>query len=83
MDGKQHLITGAAVVTFNVAMYKQIISNWTNPAAVDFVTTVKDFIIPQNIIIGIFAVLLYILGLLAPDCDKPYSTLGKYFYVPI
>jgi membrane protein len=83
MDGKQHLITGAAIATFNVAMYKQITANWTNSAAVDFVTTVKDFIIPQNIIIGIFAVLLYILGLLAPDCDKPYSTLGKYFYVPI
>ena len=61
MDGKQHLITGAAIATFNVAMYKQITANWTNSAAVDFVTTVKDFIIPQNIIIVIFAVLLSIL----------------------
>lgn len=83
MNGNQHLITGAAVATFNAAMYEQMTTNWTNPAALDLVITVKDFIIPQNIIIGVFAVLLYIVGLLAPDCDNPHSTLGKYLYIPV
>lgn len=83
MKGDQHLITGAAVATFNVAMYEQIVTNWTNQPAVDLVINVKKFIIPQNIIVATIAVLLFVLGLLAPDCDSPKSTLGRFIYIPI
>ena len=83
MKGDQHLITGAAVATFSVAAYQQITNSWSNANAVDLVINLKNFIVPENIILGTVAILLYIIGLLAPDCDSPNSTLGRFIYIPV
>lgn len=86
MRGSNHIATGVATAVVLADSYFLIQSapDYTVPKLMvtDIVQTLTDTILPLWVYIplGIF---LYLLGLLLPDIDCEYSTLGKKFYLPI
>lgn len=83
MTGKQHIVAGTTLTVLTVAAYENVKYNWTNDRVVDMITNIKEFVIPQNMLLIPVCLIFLVLGFLLPDCDSQKSMLGRFFYVPI
>lgn len=83
MNGQQHLTAGVSLSVLSVAMYNDILSHWTDETTLNVMISIKDFVIPSNIILWPVCVVFLLLGLLLPDCDNEKSLIGRYFHIPI
>ncbi len=87
LTGKSHIATGVVTVGF-VADSMFLIKNTESPV---FLQTAVDNTLNYVFDNGrisfwlyvLLAVLLYILGILLPDIDHPYSMIGKIIHLPI
>lgn len=83
MNGKQHLVSGLTIATFDVAVYEHVLHTWTNEQAIQTVMNVKSFFIPDNLILLPICGIFYAFGLIIPDCDNEKSMAGRVFHIPI
>lgn len=85
MTGKSHLATGVA----SVVVLADTIFITTNKYSMftDTAVKIKDFLLDnQSMPMWLFLVvsaILFLLGLLLPDIDHPYSMLGRIIHIPI
>ncbi len=83
MNGKQHLTAGVTLTVLDVAIYENIIHNWTDERIINCVKTVGDFVLPNHILFYPLCFAFLFLGFLLPDCDNRKSFIGRYFHVPV
>lgn len=86
MQGKSHLVTGiaTAVTVFDINMLVNHVEvpNFFSQGwqiVCDYLFEYPS--LPKIVVIAI-SIVLYLLGLLLPDIDTPYSTLGKIICIP-
>lgn len=83
MSGQQHLTSGVALAALSTTMYIDVITTWTDETTVDLIMSVKEFVLPSNILLIPICFVFFLLGLLLPDCDNRNSLIGRYIHVPI
>ena len=83
MTGKQHLTAGATLSVLSTAMYLDVINTYTNENVLGVIKTVKEFLIPDTVLLLPVCILFLFIGFLIPDCDTKNSMLGRYLYIPI
>lgn len=83
MTGKQHLTAGAALGAVTIAIYEQIVTNWSNERVVNAFTEFTQDVRMFGVLTYPLAACLFFIGCLLPDCDSRTSTLGRWFHIPV
>ena len=81
MNGKQHLTAGVTLAALDVMAYKNML-DWSEPSLHEKIVEFGDYMVP-NIPYGVAGGVLFLLGLVLPDCDHDKSLIGRIFYVPL
>lgn len=86
MRGNNHIVTGVAAAAVLVDTHLLLQSRPENTLSYRMSSGIFDIItdtaIPLWLYFGI-GIFLYLLGVLLPDLDSPYSLIGKKLYLPI
>ena len=83
MNGKQHLTTGVTCAALDIAIYAKITRDWSDEIAVNAIKSFAEFVIPRGLVNIIPGCMLFMFGLLFPDCDNKRSILGRIIHIPI
>ena len=86
MRGSSHIVTGIATAAVLADGYILLHAQPTASVANNISVIVSDFMLKTELPIFVhipLCAILYLLGLILPDIDHPYSIIGKIFYLPV